>query len=965
MNWLERLKGDISEYYPVSFWSWNTELELDRIREQIREMKNAGIGGFFMHARSGLKTEYMGEDWFSAVDASIDEAGKLNMQAWVYDENGWPSGFAGMKLLEDRENLAHYLSCEPVLQYDGAALVNYALQEGKLVRLTGPDNNYSQIYAVYDQVSPSAVDVLNSEVVKKFINLTHQVYFERYKEKLGKEILGFFTDEPQYYRNATPYSPVLAEKYRMIYGEDLLDRLGELFVDCENSYSFRWKYWKMLNDLFTSSFAKQVYDWCEQHNCRLTGHAIEESQLHTQMWCCAGVMPFYEYEHIPGVDWLGRNCDTELTPRQVSSVAQQLGKKRVLTESFACTGWDVTIPELKKLIDWQFVHGVNMLCIHLTPLSLEGNRKFDHPAFFCKENPWFEKFPALSEYTAKLGCMLAESEESVCVGVIHPIHSAYLTYNRTTDAASVGNLNRDFKALAEKLGAANIAHHYIDETLLEKYGRVEDGCIILGNCTYRYIVIPPVLQLDESTCRILRQFLDRGGKLYLAGDCPAYQSGEKADLSFLKSNICFEDLKNDDYYIEQTDTDIRSTYRTSPNGDFLYAVNLGNRQQHVAFHFKKSSVEKFDMLSSKTEPILCNFDGEGVRIEIEFAPGESAVLMVKDQKQEAVLTEKAQNITFSEPILCECSENSFTIDKARFSIDGINFSEKLPVSYIAEYLIGRGINSDIWLEYSFTVRDVPEVLHLEAEKMNAVEWQINSHTVVPSPPGRLGKHFQRADISWYITAGENLIRVKLCYYQDENVYWVLNHRDEVTEGILNCLTLNTEIDNIYLHGDFSVQTGKPLEFCDGVFYCNDDDFVIVAHSAAPMDSLTQNGFPFFAGKIKYHCKALVEKTGEVNLRLSGRYGAAHIKWNEYECDVALSDRVMIPAEYVNTNNDVWIELYSGNRNLLGPFHWARVAEPKTVFPGMFTLGGSWKEGKSEFYRPSYAFVPFGATLEVV
>ena len=31
------------------------------------------------------------------------------MNAWSYDENGWPSGFAGMKLLEDKNNHEKYL----------------------------------------------------------------------------------------------------------------------------------------------------------------------------------------------------------------------------------------------------------------------------------------------------------------------------------------------------------------------------------------------------------------------------------------------------------------------------------------------------------------------------------------------------------------------------------------------------------------------------------------------------------------------------------------------------------------------------------------------------------------------------------------------------------------------------------------------------------------------------------------
>lgn len=97
---------------PVPFWSWNDKLEPDELRRQIGAMQDAGMGGFFMHARGGLETEYLSEDWFRAVEASVDEAKKRGMQAWCYDENGWPSGFAGGKLLENPENWAHYLRFE-------------------------------------------------------------------------------------------------------------------------------------------------------------------------------------------------------------------------------------------------------------------------------------------------------------------------------------------------------------------------------------------------------------------------------------------------------------------------------------------------------------------------------------------------------------------------------------------------------------------------------------------------------------------------------------------------------------------------------------------------------------------------------------------------------------------------------------------------------------------------------------
>ena len=45
-------------------------------------------------------------------------------------------------------------------------------------------------------------------------------------------------------------------------------------------------------------------------------------------------MPFYEYEHIPGIDYLGRNLVNDMSPRQLGSVCAQLGKKKAITENF-------------------------------------------------------------------------------------------------------------------------------------------------------------------------------------------------------------------------------------------------------------------------------------------------------------------------------------------------------------------------------------------------------------------------------------------------------------------------------------------------------------------------------------------------------------------------------------------------------------------------------------------------------
>lgn len=62
----------------------------------------------------------------------------------------------------------------------------------------------------------------------------------------------------------------------------------------------------MMNELYTENYYKRLYDWCEAHGCKLTGHSVEETLLFTQMWGCAGCTPSYEYEHIPGIDNLSK-----------------------------------------------------------------------------------------------------------------------------------------------------------------------------------------------------------------------------------------------------------------------------------------------------------------------------------------------------------------------------------------------------------------------------------------------------------------------------------------------------------------------------------------------------------------------------------------------------------------------------------------------------------------------------------
>ena len=72
------------KYRPIPFWSWNDKLDPAELRYQIREMHRQGLGGFFMHARGGLQTVYLSDEWMDCVNACLDEAEKLGMDAFCF-----------------------------------------------------------------------------------------------------------------------------------------------------------------------------------------------------------------------------------------------------------------------------------------------------------------------------------------------------------------------------------------------------------------------------------------------------------------------------------------------------------------------------------------------------------------------------------------------------------------------------------------------------------------------------------------------------------------------------------------------------------------------------------------------------------------------------------------------------------------------------------------------------------------
>lgn len=92
---LSEFRNPRKEYRPSPFWSWNDRLDGNELRWQVREFAEKGFGGYFMHSRVGLTTPYLSRAWMKCIEACLDEGKKAGVESWLYDEDKWPSGFAG------------------------------------------------------------------------------------------------------------------------------------------------------------------------------------------------------------------------------------------------------------------------------------------------------------------------------------------------------------------------------------------------------------------------------------------------------------------------------------------------------------------------------------------------------------------------------------------------------------------------------------------------------------------------------------------------------------------------------------------------------------------------------------------------------------------------------------------------------------------------------------------------------
>ncbi len=244
---IKNFKNPGSTFRGAPFWAWNARLKPEKLREQIRTMKAMGMGGFYMHSRTGLDTPYLSDEWFECISSCIDEAEKLGMEAWLYDEDRWPSGAAGgIVTADDRFKMRKLKYCQGNAPASGNPLARFELEcDGnrlknfrRLAENETPSGDFYTFYWEFMECSSwyngeTYLDTMNPEAVQEFVNVTHEEYFKRYADKFGNVVPGIFSDEPCYIHGdvllSMPWTAKLPDEFRKSYGYDIMENLPELF----------------------------------------------------------------------------------------------------------------------------------------------------------------------------------------------------------------------------------------------------------------------------------------------------------------------------------------------------------------------------------------------------------------------------------------------------------------------------------------------------------------------------------------------------------------------------------------------------------------------------------------------------------------------------------------------------------------------------------------------------------------
>ncbi len=995
----ELFKSPTSEYRATPFWAWNCKLEKEQLLRQIEQMKSMGMGGYHIHARNGLATKYMGEEFMELVSACNEKGKQEGMLTWLYDEDRYPSGSAGGSVTKNREYSAKYILFTPYAygeapegkdlsimwsnprQENGTHLASYSImldENGMLssyIRIEEGEKPQGQVWHAYletMQESPwynmeTYLDLMNRQGVQKFIEATHEKYYNHLGQDFGESIPAIFTDEPQMVGSGMlelsedlkdvtiPCTANFGETFIKEYAYDYLDRLPELFwEDKDGSASeFRYQYHLHTSERFDDAFFKEIGEWCRNHNIMFTGHLMSEQSLLGQYLRLGEAMRLYKHFDLPGIDMLA-DAHEFTTAKQAQSVVHQEGKPGMLCELDGVTNWDFDFRGHKLHGDWQAALGVTVRVPHLTWVSMEGEAKRDYPASIGYQSPWYKEYNLVEDHFARIATVMSRGTPDVKVAVIHPIESYWLLAgprDKTMDACN--EMDDNFHKLCEWLISSQIDFDYISESLLPDQCANSGAPLKVGVMEYDAVVVADCITLRSTTYDVLEKFKKAGGTLVFTGQKPYLENAkptnrgeilvaESKDIVFSKTSVIKELDKFRDVEIRSSKGNIADNLiyqmRSEENFKWLFISHSKNPQNPDIIPKEDISIsvngewypEMYNTVTGDIFSLDCERISGRTKINRSIYAHDSLLIKLspqesnsKPEKVEKGIVNKLISLPDRVPI--KLSEpNVLVLDMALYSLDDGKMQEK-------EEIIR--IDKKIRHQLDYPQRDgflvQPYVLPEDNDDKHYVKLCFKVESAIEVTGAKLA--VEHPELAQIVFNGQEINNKPEGYFVDEAIKTIKLPKIYRGDNMLEIKTEITQrigIEWCYILGDFGVQVqGKCAKIIQPV------------KELAFGDWSTQ-GLPFYAGNVTYQLEVEAEDAIEVNVP-HFRNPVVRVDIDGKKEGLIAFAPYKITVSVTNGKHTVELIAFGNRHNAFGAIHNADECEPWFGPNAWRTEGDAW------------------------
>ncbi len=971
----ERFANPPPDTTTAPFLVWNDWMTEKEVVQTIGELAGQKIRQIIIHPRPGLMTPYLSKQWFDMWKVALREAERHGMSVWMYDENSYPSGFAGglvpEAMPESRGRGLELKEQATAPSWSDRTLAVYRLREDGCENISDrvrggerlPEGRYMSASLLRARNSPwhggrCYVDLLHPGVTEKFLEVTLDAYRREIGSHFGKRVPGVFTDEPELRpAGGLPWTDALPDVFQKRWGYSLMDRLPALALPIGDWKKVRHDYYQVLLEQFIERWARPYYEYCERNNLEFTGHYWEHEWPN-----CISVpdnMAMSAWQQRPGIDILMNQYreDTHAqfgnvrAVKEVTSIANQLGRKRTLVEIYGAGGWDLRFEDMKRIGDWLLVLGNNTLNEHLSYTTIRGARKRDHPQSFSYHEPWWDAYHIIETYLTRITAALTSGEQINEILVIEPTTTAWMYNSTARDKPELARLGDSFQKLVTDLEKAQVEFDIGCEDVIARHGAVHGNSLRVGKRSYRTVVLPPLTEnLNAGTVGLLEQFAGAGGTLLASGQPPERIDGARSDRAGNLARAAgwkqvdaaalqeiLSSAASDGFAVRRSQHDRGILYhhrRRVEEGEILFLVNTSIESPSTGtIESPAGSIEKWIPESGKMVPYPSEREAAGIRAGFELPPSGSLLLFLPKTSGRLVPARRDEAVRIEATALPEVRRvglNVLTLDYVDIAAGG----EKLENVYVyqanqfafrqngmqrnpwdsavqfGDEFVSRTFPPDSGFEavYRFTVeRRVPSPLFIVVERPDLYGITCNGRRVAADEGSWwLDRSFGKVDIASAVRVGENTVALRASPF-----------------------TASHELEAAYLLGDFAVRPA-------------DRGFVVVPAERLSLGPWNGQGHPFYAEGVAYSEDfSLPEVAGRYRVSLSEWYGsvasirvngrpAGYVAYPPWETDV---------TEFLRQGkNTVEVTVIGTLKNTLGPHHGN--PQPGTAWPAMFQKGPS-------------------------